>query len=339
MKMKNLFAIITILVLLPLYNAYTCTTFVIDNDKGFVFGKNLDWVTDDGLIVINARNVRKESLVFPPDESITWVSKYGSITFNQFGKELPYGGMNEQGLVVELMNADAEYPYTDSRKAINELQWIQYQLDNCASVTEVLATDKIMRISNIEQQLHFLVCDKEGNVAVIEFIDEKMSVKTAETLVYPVLENDLYALSLEKYKNGQQCRFATAVQMINEFEEMDASVSAVDYAFLILNKVMLDGSWSIVYDMENMIIHFNIASSQQQKYFDFNTFDFDCDSKPLCYDLLEQNSGDIRNKFQKFTSKLNKKKMKSAFDKHLLVLPELYYKNLYECHKSVECED
>ena len=31
----------------------------------------------------------------------SWVSKYGSVTFNQYGRELPTGGMNEAGLVVE----------------------------------------------------------------------------------------------------------------------------------------------------------------------------------------------------------------------------------------------
>jgi choloylglycine hydrolase len=32
-------------------------------------------------------------------KTISWISKYGSITFNQYGREFPTGGMNEKGLV------------------------------------------------------------------------------------------------------------------------------------------------------------------------------------------------------------------------------------------------
>jgi penicillin V acylase-like amidase (Ntn superfamily) len=35
-----------------------------------------------------------------------WVSRYGSVTFNQYGCENPTGGMNEAGLVVEQMWLD-----------------------------------------------------------------------------------------------------------------------------------------------------------------------------------------------------------------------------------------
>ena len=67
----------------------------------------------------------------PDGNTISWVSQYGSITFNQYGKEFPTGGMNEKGLVVELMWLDGTiYPQPDERPAIGVLQWIQYQLDN-----------------------------------------------------------------------------------------------------------------------------------------------------------------------------------------------------------------
>jgi len=33
-------------------------------------------------------------------------------------------------LVIEIMCADVSYPEFDDRPAVNELQWIQYQLDN-----------------------------------------------------------------------------------------------------------------------------------------------------------------------------------------------------------------
>ena len=67
-------------------SALSCTTFVIHTKNSLVFGRNLDWVSDNGVIVVNKRNVSKTSLVFPPEKAAIWTSKYGSVTINQFGK-------------------------------------------------------------------------------------------------------------------------------------------------------------------------------------------------------------------------------------------------------------
>jgi Penicillin V acylase and related amidases len=53
-------------------------------------------------------------MIQPPEKPIEWISKYGSITFNQSGREFPHGGINEKGLVIEQMWLDeAAYPEMD----------------------------------------------------------------------------------------------------------------------------------------------------------------------------------------------------------------------------------
>lgn len=101
--MKN---VLILLLLFFTTNAISCTTFVLKNSNNLVFGRNLDWFSDNGIVVINKLNIKKTALVFPPEKPVTWTSRYGSITFNQFGKEFPFGGINEKGLVVELMVVD-----------------------------------------------------------------------------------------------------------------------------------------------------------------------------------------------------------------------------------------
>ena len=114
----------------------TCTTFCIKDSNNLIFGRNLDFDAGYGHIIINKRNVKKSALIRPPEKPIEWISKYGSITFNQIG-ELPYGGINEKGLVIEQMWLDeTTYPEIDSRFGLSELQWIQYQLDNSSTVNE-----------------------------------------------------------------------------------------------------------------------------------------------------------------------------------------------------------
>src|SRR3712207_5256230 len=80
-----------------------CTTFCLRAGDGVVFGKNYDFSIGYGMVVTNKRGVAKTALLETDDRPARWVSRYGSITFNQFGRESPSGGMNEAGLVVELM--------------------------------------------------------------------------------------------------------------------------------------------------------------------------------------------------------------------------------------------
>src|SRR5437868_6250551 len=124
-----------------------CTTFFINKNGQLLFGRNYDWVSDAGIVCTNLKGLAKTSMKRSEGTTISWTSLYGSITFNQYGKEFPTGGMNEKGLVVELMWLDeTKYPDPDKRPAVGVLQWIQYQLDNCATVDEVIETDKILRI-------------------------------------------------------------------------------------------------------------------------------------------------------------------------------------------------
>ena len=68
------------------------------------------------MVCTNLKGLYKTSLKTGNANTISWVSKYGSITFNQYGKEFPTGGMNETGLVVELMwAAGSQYPKPDNR--------------------------------------------------------------------------------------------------------------------------------------------------------------------------------------------------------------------------------
>src|SRR5882757_3939950 len=93
-----------------------CTTFLLQGTGALYFGRNLDWFWEDGMVVINPRDMQKSSIVLPGGTPAKWTSRYGSVTFNQFGREMPFGGMNTAGLVVENMWLDeTEYAEPDSR--------------------------------------------------------------------------------------------------------------------------------------------------------------------------------------------------------------------------------
>ena len=147
--------LVLFLVSLVAKDIIACTTFCINKNGQIVFGRNYDWVTGVGIVNTNQRGLFKTSMKVGKAATISWISAYGSITFNQYGKEFPTGGMNEKGLVVELMWLDAtRYPAADNRPALGVLQWLQYQLDNAATVAEVINADTKIRIDENDTPLH-----------------------------------------------------------------------------------------------------------------------------------------------------------------------------------------
>jgi penicillin V acylase-like amidase (Ntn superfamily) len=330
--------------------AYACTTFFINKDGQMVFGRNYDWITDAGMVCTNLKGFSKTSMKTENGETISWISKYGSITFNQYGKEFPTGGMNEKGLVVELMWLDeTKYPANDNRPAVGVLQWIQYQLDNCSTIDEVIASDKKLRISPTgTTPLHYLIADANGNAATIEFLNGKMIVHKGTDLSLPVLTNSIYDESVKSFKNSASYgnnsleRFNEACKMITELKTGSNTKPVIDYAFDILDEVAQGNytKWSIVYDLTNKTIQFKTNRFQQIKIVSFSAFDLNCTSTAKAWDMNQANSGKIENLFQDFTQDLNKRFVETAAkesERNVYISPE-NRERLWKYALSVKCQ-
>jgi penicillin V acylase-like amidase (Ntn superfamily) len=280
--------------LLAAMAAYPCTTFVLQGGGRLYFGRNLDWDWEDGLVVLNQRNVTKTAWVAPNHAAVKWTSKYGSVTFNQWGQELPYGGMNEAGLVVENMMLDeSQYPAADSRPEIHRLQWIQYQLDNCRTVAEVLATDAKIRQEQPATPglIHYFVCDASGDGATIEWLGGKMVCHRGPTLPYRALANSTYAQSVayartnaaptgpgERLRDTESLpRFACAAGRAAAFQPRSAEAD-VAYAFETLEQVRQGKYtvWQMVYDITGRRIHYRTGSNPRQRTIELKPLNFAC---------------------------------------------------------------
>lgn len=261
--------------------------------------------------------------------TINWISKYGSMTFNQYGKEFPTGGMNEKGLVVELMWADGTaYPKADNRPALGVLQWIQYQLDIHATIEEVIASDSTIRLSVHNVPLHYLIADANGNAATIEFYNGKLVAHKGKDLPFPVLTNNAYSESAKaamdakilsgnkdfSFDNNSLQRFTKACSMIQELKQNKKDKPAVDYAFDILKNVA-QGSftkWSIVYDLKNKEIYFRTADYPGIKAITFNAFNFECSAGAKMLDMNQSLKGMVDNNFISFNNELNRSIIEKA---------------------------
>jgi choloylglycine hydrolase len=236
--------------------APACTTFLLRAPGLLLYGKNYDWSLGEGVLTVNPRGQQRTAVVDQGVTAARWTARYGSVTFNQYGLASPSGGMNEAGLVVELMWLDqTRYPAPDSRPAIGNLEWIQYQLDRHASVAEVIASDPEVRIDD-RAPLHFLVADASGGVAVVEFLEGRMVARSGAEVPVPALANDAYADALASRSGGRggsssAARFARAGRRALSFHGAPTRAEAIDYAFATLADVAQRGAtqWSIVYDI------------------------------------------------------------------------------------------
>jgi len=297
-----------------------CSTFVLRSGDQLLMGRNYDWRVGSGLVLVNQRNVRKRPSYTQVGTLPSWVSRFGSITFNQYGKELPTDGMNEAGLVVTLMWLDAtRYPAPDERPALGGLSWIQYQLDNCATVEEVIQTDQTVRISPNSSPLHFLVCDALGNAAAIEFLDGRMVASRGESLPVPVLTNSRYDESVQNLRQYQGfggglaiptssaslARFVRLADWLRGYQP--GSDSAVDFAFDALFSVSQSSTqWTIVFDVANRQIHFKTAETPVTRVVRLDAFDYSCISFRWKFiDIDFNQEGDVSSHFQAFGEAAN----------------------------------
>lgn len=161
-----------------------CTTIKIPGADGMLLAQNYDFSYFSGLAVINQPGVQKVSfgekvrLDNPLDTSngaAKWVSCFGSVTFNQFGVEFPNFGMNEKGLSITSMAIITKAEQSENTKdSINELQWIQKQLDCYETVEEVLKhlNDNDFRPDFFT--MHYYLLDTKDDWAVVEYKDGKL---------------------------------------------------------------------------------------------------------------------------------------------------------------------
>ncbi|NIM92248.1 MAG: PDZ domain-containing protein [Anaerolineales bacterium] len=181
----------------------SCSSFCLDTNGHCVYGTNQDNTIDAGLLFVNKKNVQK--MAWDPSttgEYARWISRYGSVTIVHAGYQMAWAGMNEAGLMISTMALGAtENPAPDERPPIVSSFWAQYQLDNHSTIQEVIASDKLIRINDTVD--HYLVCDGNGDCAVIEFLDGRMVYQVGESLPVIALTNSVYSETLDDWEEDK----------------------------------------------------------------------------------------------------------------------------------------
>jgi choloylglycine hydrolase len=277
--------------------AEACTTFELEGAGGRVVGKCYDWHMGQGLVVVNKRGVAKHAITLDPrDRPAEWRSKYASLTFDQYGVELPNGGMNEAGLVIEIMWLDStELEPPDARPVVNELQWIQLQLDSYATTAEVVAHAGDVRITRAHGRVHYLVCDRSGACAAIEWVRGRRVVSTGAR----ALTNNTFAQS-NAYLRRLAGPAPAGMGSLERFARVSRLASrpppgALDEdAFRILDSVNnRDSQWHIVYDPARLRASFRTRRAPAIKWVDLGRTEGSCGGPALGLDIDAPGAGDV----------------------------------------------
>ena len=303
---KILIPILSLIVFLT--DSTACTTFCLKDSKSLIYGRNYDFDFGSGFMVINRKGLNKTAFIQPPAIPAKWTSKYGSITFNQIGIDLPMEGMNEKGLVIAQMGLfESKFPNSDNKPCVGGLEWIQYQLDNSCTLDEVIENNK--KISTIPDiiPVHYLICDSLGNVGIIEFINGQVKVYKGKDIKYPVLSNDTYEKSMKDLKEyngfgGQKPIpskwdnisdiIAKGSYLISNYDSKNTNLNIIDYGFNILTEVASPTrtQWSVIYDIINKKIVFKSLQNKELRTISMNDFDFSCSNNIRLLDIQKSTS-------------------------------------------------
>ncbi|HXU04518.1 MAG TPA: hypothetical protein VN903_26330 [Polyangia bacterium] len=289
--------------------ASACTTFMLERGGERVVGKSYDWYMGQGLVIINKRGVAKRALPAKPgDRPAEWTSRHASVTFNQYGREFPAGGMNDAGLVVEIMWLDSsKYERADQRPTLNELQWIQYQLDSFATVAEVIAAAPTLRVSPVYAAVHYLACDRSGACAAFEWIDGKRVVTPGAR----ALTNHSYAESFAWASHQKQPpagagsleRFARAARQTAAPPPGDLTSAA----FGVLDGVRWSHSqWNIVYDPVHLRVSFRTRVNRTIKTLDLGKLGTSCTDPVALVDIDADPGGDVAGRLRPYDVATNR---------------------------------
>ncbi|MFO0815054.1 MAG: linear amide C-N hydrolase [Gemmatales bacterium] len=207
--MRHIFGPLAILlsVLLTASTALPCSRVLWVAGDGQVFvGRTQDWTekANSAFRVFPRGIVRTGAVVENPHK---WTSKYGSLIITGYDLAT-HEGVNEKGLSAHLLYlaGETDFGKRDPKvEGIGVAQWVQFLLDNYATVAEAVEAqktipyqiDSLILPNGFPTLVHVSLSDKSGDSAVIEYIagkpkvyhDKRFTVMTNEPTYDKQIEN------------------------------------------------------------------------------------------------------------------------------------------------------
>jgi penicillin V acylase-like amidase (Ntn superfamily) len=316
-----------------------------DDQLAVMVGRNMDWydksMASDMLIL--PRGIKHRGFV--QDNPLKWTSKYGSIVAQSYHKYVS-DGMNEKGLAVHGLSLDSDYGVRDaSRPGISVIQWVQFYIDQFATVKEVVEFTRdeqniqlvtfFFEPSNKYVGIHIAIEDASGDSAIIEYLNGKSIIHHGRQ--YNTLTNnpsfDKQLQNLHQYMDfgGQKSlpgtalpkdRFVRASYYLKHLPNPANNREKITYLFRVLENVsepyainnvtpgVVPTLWSVISDLTNKKYYYRDSKRFNTIWVDLKKFDLSKGQPILKLDISSHEdkpeyNGDVSEYFKMQFTKLN----------------------------------
>ena len=234
--------------------APSCTCFTAyEEDSARLFGRNFDFPDDPALILYTNPSDGYASI------SMVDLGYFGYSTDNLPSEEnglenleltplLPFDGMNEHGLTVGMAAVpEAEAPTDPDKITIGEIRVIRMVLDYAKDVEEAIERIESVNVRVYSPPIHYLLSDREGNSAIIEFVDGEMIVYRND-VEWQIITN--FVITGTGAPENTPCnRYNTVHRGLSE----SGGRAGLEEAMSLLEASSQENTiWSAVYDLENL---------------------------------------------------------------------------------------
>lgn len=160
---------------------------------------------------------------------------------------MPFDGLNEKGVAIGIMAVPhVELPNDPQKKTLNELSVVRLVLDYAKNTEHAISLIQQYNISMNEVPLHFLIADRTGKSALVEFVNNKMQVMYNQE-AFQVSTNFIVFNTLNNVM-GKCWRYDKSHQTLLEKSGQISSAEAKD----ILQSVSQGNTiWSAIYNMKS----------------------------------------------------------------------------------------
>jgi penicillin V acylase-like amidase (Ntn superfamily) len=208
-----------------------------------------------------------------------------------------------------------------------------------SSVSDVVAHVSEIHIRPVspENGVHFFVCDRSGDAAVIDIIDGKINVYQGDSLPVQAMANDPYASSLVYLRrikgfggplpisdsNLSNDRFVRAVDGVRKFSSRNFS-EAIDTAFDVLDAVSVKShprivtQWQVDFDLKKNQIYYRTKSDSTRRNIDMGKLDFSCSDSIRIREIVSEVEIHSAAAFENYSYERNRHHVEALFRRHPL---------------------
>lgn len=230
-KMTNLMsgAVALSAALIAWHSADACSRILYESGTGnHIVARSMDWSdpTAKTSLWVFPQGMQRDGGI--GKNPIKWTSKYGSVIATLYDAAT-VDGINEKGLVGNVLYL-AESDYGDSGKTGKSTMsigaWLQYFLDNYASVKEAVAAMQDAPFTVVAPVLpngrpasgHLSISDSSGDSAIFEYLDGKLVIH----------HGPQYRVMTNSPTYDQQLALDTYWQLIGGDKFLPGTISAAD---------------------------------------------------------------------------------------------------------------